>query len=171
MSIGSNTAVLTRKPISPAYNSEEAETTIRLGAILMGGPIRVLVAKIGLDGHDRGGLIIAQALKEAGMEVIYTGLKNMPQMVVEIAIQEDVDVIGVSILSGAHLVLMPMLMEELKKNSAEDIPVVLGGVVPPEDIPKLKAMGINEVFPAGSPVEKAVGYLKNLVGERDRGLI
>ena len=124
--------------------------------------VRVLVAKVGLDGHDRGGLIIAQALKEAGMEVIYTGLKNTPEVVAEIAIQEDVDVIGVSILSGAHLVLMPVLLEELKKNSATDIPVVVGGVIPPGDIPKLLAMGIKEVFPAGSLVEKCVAYIKGL---------
>lgn len=133
--------------------------------------IRVLVAKVGLDGHDRGGLIIAQALKEAGMEVIYTGLKNTPEVVAEIAIQEDVDVIGISILSGAHLVLMPFLMEELRKTNAEDIPVVIGGVIPPADIPKLKAMGIKEVFPAGSPVESAVEYVKSLASARDRGQI
>jgi len=137
----------------------------------MEGTIRVLVAKIGLDGHDRGGLIIAQALKEAGMEVIYTGLKNTPEVVAEIAIQEDVDLIGVSILSAAHLVLMPILMETLKKNKAEDIPVVVGGVIPPGDIPKLTAMGIKEVFPAGSPVDEAVEYVKSLATERHKGLI
>jgi len=125
--------------------------------------IRVLVAKIGLDGHDRGGLIIAQALKEAGMEVIYTGLKNTPEMVIDIAVQEDVDVIGVSILSGAHLVVMPILMEELREKNAEDIPVVVGGVIPPADIPKLRAMGIKEVFPAGSAIKGAVECIQNLV--------
>jgi len=124
--------------------------------------IRVLVAKIGLDGHDRGGLIIAQALKEAGMEVIYTGLKNTSEMVSDIAVQEDVDVIGVSILSGAHLVVMPILMEELRKNNAEDIPLVVGGVIPPADIPKLRAMGIKEVFPAGSAIKGAVECIRNL---------
>ena len=129
--------------------------------------IRVLIAKIGLDGHDRGGLIVAQALKEAGMEVIYTGLKNTPEAVADIAIQEDVDVIGVSILSGAHLVLMPVLLEELKKNHAEDIPVVLGGVIPPGDIRKLKDMGIREVFPAGSPVDECVQYINNLSITKD----
>ena len=133
--------------------------------------IRVLVAKMGLDGHDRGGLIIAQALKEAGMEVIYTGLKNTPEVIGQIAIQEDVDVIGVSILSGAHLVLMPILMDELKKMHADDIPVVVGGVIPSSDIPKLKAMGIREVFPAGSPVEIAVKYVKDLGGASAKGLI
>lgn len=127
----------------------------------MGKIIRVLVAKIGLDGHDRGGLIIAQALKDEGIEVIYTGLKNTSEVVAQIAIQEDVDVIGVSILSGAHLVLMPVLLEELKKNDA-DIPVVVGGVIPPRDIPKLKDMGVREVFPAGSPVKDCVDYIKKL---------
>ncbi|MFC1822911.1 cobalamin B12-binding domain-containing protein [Thermodesulfobacteriota bacterium] len=125
--------------------------------------IRVLVAKVGLDGHDRGGLIIAQALKEAGMEVIYTGLKNTPEVVAEIAIQEDVNVIGVSILSGAHLILMPVLIEELQKNNAADIPVVIGGVIPPGDIPKLLELGIKEVFPAGSQIEQCVAYIKGLV--------
>jgi len=124
--------------------------------------IRVLVAKIGLDGHDRGALIIAQALKEAGAEVIYTGLKNNPEAIAEIAIQEDVDVIGISILSGAHLVLIPILMEELRKNNADDIPVVVGGVIPPPDVPKLKDVGVKEVFPAGTLVEEAAKYIMNL---------
>ena len=133
--------------------------------------IRVLVAKIGLDGHDRGSLIIAQALKGAGMEVIYTGLKNTPEVVAEIAIQEDVELIGVSILSGAHLVLMPILIETLKKNNAADIPVIVGGVIPPGDIPKLKAIGIKDVFPAGSSVEEAVEYVKNVASKRDKSFI
>ncbi len=133
--------------------------------------IRVLMAKIGLDGHDRGALIIVQALKEAGMEVIYTGLKNVPETVAEIALQEDVDVIGISILSGAHLVVVPILMDELKKSEAEDIPVVLGGVLHPDDIPKLKEMGIKEVFPAGSPVENAVECIKKLGMAGDKGMI
>jgi methylmalonyl-CoA mutase C-terminal domain/subunit len=124
--------------------------------------IRVLMAKLGLDGHDRGGLIVAQALKEAGMEIIYTGLKNTPEMVVDIAIQEDVDVIGISILSGAHLVLMPIVLEALRKNHAEDIPILIGGVIPPPDIPKLKSMGVKEIFPPGSSLENIVKYIKNL---------
>ena len=124
--------------------------------------LRVLIAKLGLDGHDRGGLLVTQALKEAGMEVIYTGIKNTPEMIADIATQEDVDVIGVSILSGAHLVLMPILLETLKKNEAEDIPVLVGGVIPPNDIPKLKSMGIKEVFPPGSSLECIVNYIKDL---------
>jgi methylmalonyl-CoA mutase C-terminal domain/subunit len=126
--------------------------------------IRVLIAKIGLDGHDRGSLIVTQALKDAGMEVIYTGLKNTPEAVADIAIQEDVDVIGISILSGAHLVLMPFLFETLKKHSAEDIPVLIGGVIPPPDVPKLKEMGVREVFPPGSSIESIVEYVRSLKG-------
>ena len=135
----------------------------------MGETIRVLIAKLGLDGHDRGVLIVAPRLKEAGMEVIYTGLKNTPEVVADIAVQEDVDVIGVSILSGAHLVLIPILMNELRKNRAEDIPVVVGGVVPPQDIPKLKAMNVREVFPAGSSIEGIVDFIRQLAASRRKG--
>ena len=124
--------------------------------------IRILVAKVGLDGHDRGALIISQALREAGMEVIYLGLKNTPEVIAKIAIQEDVDAIGVSILSGAHLVLMPILINELKANNSHDIPVVVGGVIPPLDIPKLVGMGVKGVFPAGSLVDDIVEYIKKL---------
>jgi methylmalonyl-CoA mutase, C-terminal domain len=130
--------------------------------------IRILIAKVGLDGHDRGGLIIAKALKDAGMEVIYSGLKHTPEKIVNIAIQEGVDIIGVSILSGAHLVLMNILMESLAKSNAKDIPVLVGGVIPPGDIPKLKALGITEVFPAGSPVEKITQFIKDLVAAGGR---
>jgi methylmalonyl-CoA mutase C-terminal domain/subunit len=128
--------------------------------------IRVLVAKMGLDGHDRGSLIVTQALKDAGMEVIYTGLKNTPEAVADIAIQEDVDVIGISILSGAHLVLVPLLFEALKRNSAEDIPVLVGGVIPPPDIPRLKGMGVKEVFPPGSSLDSITEYIRCLKSEK-----
>lgn len=131
--------------------------------------IRVLIAKIGLDGHDRGALIVAQNLKEAGMEVIYTGLKNTPEVIADIAVQEDVDVIGVSILSGAHLVLMPILMEALRESNAADIPVVVGGVIPPKDIPKLKAMSVKGVFPAGSSIEDAVKFITEIAAPGRKG--
>lgn len=131
--------------------------------------IRVLVAKLGLDGHDRGALIVAQSLKEAGMEVIYTGLKNTPEVIADIAVQEDVDVIGVSILSGAHLVLIPILMEALREKRAEDIPVVVGGVIPPPDIPKLKAMKVMEVFPAGSSIQAIVEFIRQAAASRGKG--
>ncbi len=130
------------------------------------GIIRVLVAKMGLDGHDRGSLIVTQALKDAGMEVIYTGLKNTPEAVADIAIQEDVTVIGISILSGAHLVLVPVLFEALKRNGAEDIPVLVGGVIPPPDIPKLKRMGVKEVFPPGSSLDSITEYIRSLKSEK-----
>jgi methylmalonyl-CoA mutase C-terminal domain/subunit len=133
--------------------------------------IRILIAKVGLDGHDRGALIIAQSLKEAGMEVIYTGLKNTPEVIADIAVQEDVDVIGVSILSGAHLVLMPILMDALKKHLAGDIPVVVGGVIPPGDIQKLKAMDVKEVFPAGSSLESVVAFIRKIAASRSKGTV
>lgn len=132
--------------------------------------IRVLIAKLGLDGHDRGALIVAQSLKEAGMEVIYTGLKNTPEVIADIAVQEDVDVIGVSILSGAHLVLIPILMEALREKRADDIPVVVGGVIPPPDIPKLKAMKVTEVFPAGSSIQAIVEFIRKAAASRDKGV-
>lgn len=121
--------------------------------------IKVLIAKLGLDGHDRGALIIAQSLKDMGAEVIYSGLKNMPEAIAEIAVQEDVDVVGISILSGAHLVLIPSLMEELTKLKADDIPVVVGGVIPPSDIKKLKAFGVREVFLPGTSIKTAASFL------------
>ena len=161
MFIENDMGALTRNHILQAFDGADQEL-LRMEKI-----VRVIVAKVGLDGHDRGALIIAQALKEAGMEVIYTGLKNTPEILAEIALQEDVDLIGVSILSGAHLVLMPILMKELTKSGAGDIPVVVGGVIPPGDIPKLKAMGIAEVFPAGSLVENVVEFIRRLASSRD----
>jgi len=128
--------------------------------------IRVLIAKVGLDGHDRGSLIITQALRDAGMEVIYSGLKNTPENVVASAIQEDVDVLGVSILSGAHMVLIPEIMELLKKNEAEDIIVLVGGVMPPGDVPKLKALGVDNVFLPGSKLSDIVKYLNDRVAQK-----
>jgi methylmalonyl-CoA mutase C-terminal domain/subunit len=104
--------------------------------------IRVLVAKPGLDGHDRGAKVIARALRDAGMEVIYTGLRQTPEMIAEAALQEDVKVIGLSILSGAHMALMPRVMELLRQNGMEDVLVLLGGIVPDEDVPKLKEIGV-----------------------------
>ena len=121
--------------------------------------IRVLTAKIGLDGHDRGIKIISQALKDAGMEVIYTGIRQTPEQVVETALQEDVDVIGISILSGAHLHLLPMVTDLLKKHNAEDILVVAGGVIPSEDIPPLKEAGIAQVFLPGTPLSDIAEFI------------
>lgn len=129
--------------------------------------IRVLVAKPGLDGHDRGAKVIARALRDAGMEVIYTGLRQTPEMVVEAALQEDVDVIGLSILSGAHMALAPRIMALLKDNDMLDVPVFLGGIIPTDDIPSLDDMGIAGVFGPGTNTDMIVKTIRETVlGER-----
>ena len=125
--------------------------------------IRVLVAKPGLDGHDRGAKVVARALRDAGMEVIYTGLRQTPDMIVESALQEDVDVIGLSVLSGAHMVLLPAIMEKLRENDLDDILVVVGGIIPDEDIAPLKATGIHGIFTPGSPTQDIVNFIQTNV--------
>lgn len=125
--------------------------------------IRVLVAKPGLDGHDRGAKIVARALRDAGMEVIYTGLRQTPQQIVETAIQEDVNVIGLSILSGAHKHLFPEIMRLLKENKVEDIIVIAGGIIPEEDIPELKKIGIAEIFTPGTDTRDIINFIKEKV--------
>ncbi|MFA5479358.1 MAG: cobalamin B12-binding domain-containing protein [Candidatus Muiribacteriota bacterium] len=127
----------------------------------MGEKIRVLIAKPGLDGHDRGAKVIAQALKDAGMEVIYTGLRQTPEQIVNAAIQEDVKFIGLSILSGAHNTLFPKVMQLLKEKKAEDIKVFGGGVIPAEDIPFLKENGILEVFTPGTSIKTVIDFIEN----------
>jgi methylmalonyl-CoA mutase C-terminal domain/subunit len=122
--------------------------------------IRVLVAKPGLDGHDRGAKVIARALRDAGMEVIYTGIRQTPQMIVEAAIQEDVDAILMSILSGAHMAIFPRVMELLKENGADDILVMAGGILPDEDIPAIEAMGIKGNFGPGTPLATIIEYVR-----------
>jgi methylmalonyl-CoA mutase, C-terminal domain len=122
--------------------------------------IRVVIAKPGLDGHDRGAKIIARALRDAGMEVIYTGLHQTPEQIVETAIQEDADAVGISILSGAHMTLVPRILEGLKANGAEDVLVVLGGTIPTEDAVELKEQGVAEVFTPGAPTSQIVDFLK-----------
>jgi len=122
--------------------------------------IRVLIAKPGLDGHDRGAKVIARALRDAGMEVIYTGLRQTPEQIVSAAIQEDVDVIGLSILSGAHNHLFPRVVELLKERGADDILVFGGGVIPEEDIPFLKSKGIAEVFGPGTPTSRTIEFIR-----------
>ena len=123
----------------------------------------MVVAKAGLDGHDRGAKIIARALRDAGMEVIYTGLHQTPEQVVEATIQEDADAIGVSILSGAHMTLLPRIVDLLKENDADDVLVFCGGTIPRGDIPKLKEAGVGEVFTPGTPTKKAVEFLRRAV--------
>ena len=129
----------------------------------MSRPIRVLVAKPGLDGHDRGAKVVAAALRDAGMEVIYTGLRRTTEEVVRAAIEEDVDWIGVSILSGAHRVLLPKLRQLLDEQGANDIRIIAGGIVPQEDIPELKELGVAEVFTPGAPVQGIIDYIKQSV--------
>ncbi len=124
--------------------------------------IRVLIAKPGLDGHDRGAKIVARALRDAGMEVIYTGLHQTPEQIVETAIQEDVDHIGLSCLSGAHMTLFPKVIELLKKNNAEDITVSGGGIIADEDVPRLKKAGITGVFGPGTPTAEIVEFIKKV---------
>src|SRR5260370_40263515 len=125
--------------------------------------IRVLIAKPGLDGHDRGAKIIARALRDAGMEVIYTGLRKTPEQTVAAAVQEDVDAIGLSILSGAHNVLFPEIMRLLKEEKAEEIVVFAGGIIPEQDVAKLKQMGIREIFLPGTPTSAAVNAIRAAV--------
>ena len=126
-------------------------------------PIRVLVAKPGLDGHDRGAKVIARALRDAGMEVIYTGIRQTPEMIVEAAIQEDVNAILMSILSGAHMALFPKVMELLKKEGVDDMLVVAGGILPDEDLPAIKEMGIKGCFGPGSSMEEVSEFVRSNV--------
>jgi methylmalonyl-CoA mutase, C-terminal domain len=125
--------------------------------------IRVVIAKPGLDGHDRGAKIIARALRDAGMEVIYTGLHQTPEQIVETAIQEDAAAVGISILSGAHMTLVPKILEGLKKNGADDVVVVVGGTIPKPDIEDLKRQGVAEVFTPGAPTSEIVDFLREKV--------
>ena len=131
-------------------------------------PIRVLVAKPGLDGHDRGAKIIARALRDAGMEVIYTGLRQTPEMIVSAAIQEDVDCIGLSILSGAHTVLVPRIAQLLREQHAEDILLVLGGTIPDQDIPAMRQSGVSAIFGPGTPLDTTIQFIRDHV--KPRGL-
>ncbi len=126
-------------------------------------PIRVLVAKPGLDGHDRGAKVIARALRDAGMEVIYTGLRQTPEMIVNAALQEDVQVIGLSILSGAHNAIVPRLMELLREKEMTDVLVVVGGIIPDEDAAELKKLGVAEVFQPGASLQKIIQFIRDSV--------
>ncbi|HZY63600.1 MAG TPA: cobalamin B12-binding domain-containing protein [Edaphobacter sp.] len=132
-------------------------------------PIRVLIAKPGLDGHDRGAKIIARALRDAGMEVIYTGLRQTPEMIVSAAVQEDVNCIGLSILSGAHNAIIPRITTLLREKHAEDILVILGGTIPEEDIPHIKQSGVSAIFGPGTPLENIVEFIRKNV--KPRGML
>lgn len=126
--------------------------------------IRVLVGKVGLDGHDVGARVVAKALADGGMEVIYTGLRQTPEMIVKTAVEEDVDVIGISTLSGSHINLFPEIFQLMKRYNIADIPFVAGGIIPVEDIPVLKEMGVKEVFPPGTLTSEIVDFIKILIG-------
>ena len=128
--------------------------------------IRVVVAKPGLDGHDRGAKIIARALRDAGMEVIYTGLHQTPEQIAETVIQEDADAVGLSILSGAHMTLVPRVTELLKQKQAEEVVVIVGGTIPADDIPELKRLGVAEVFTPGAQTQDIVSFIREGVGAR-----
>ena len=128
--------------------------------------IRVLVAKPGLDGHDRGAKVVASAFRDAGMEVVYTGLHQTPEMIVEAAIQEDVDVVGLSILSGAHMALFPKILNLLKQEGAEDKLIIGGGIIPEDDMAELKKQGIAEIFGPGTTTEQIVEYVKKAMASR-----
>jgi methylmalonyl-CoA mutase C-terminal domain/subunit len=129
-------------------------------------PLRIVVAKAGLDGHDRGAKVIARALRDAGMEVIYTGLFQTPEQIVQTAIQEDADGIGLSILSGAHMTLFPMVLEQLTAQGAGDIVFFGGGTIPPEDLTELKRLGVREVFTPGAPLSEIIAFVERECGKR-----
>jgi len=126
-------------------------------------PIRILVAKVGLDGHDRGAKVIASSLRDAGMEVIYTGLRQTPEMVVNSALQEDVDAIGISILSGAHNTVFPKVLALMKEKGMNDVLLTGGGIIPTEDMTQLKSLGCGELFPPGTPTQTIAGYIQDWV--------
>jgi len=127
--------------------------------------IRILIAKPGLDGHDRGAKVIARALRDAGFEVIYTGLRQTPEMIAEAALQEDVDIVGLSILSGAHMALVPKIREVMNANELDDVPIILGGIIPEEDKPALEAMGVKGIFGPGTNTESIVGRIHAIVAD------
>ena len=136
----------------------------------MAQKIRVVIAKPGLDGHDRGAKVIARALRDAGMEVIYTGLRQTPEQIVGAALQEDADVIGLSILSGAHMHICPRVMELLKEKGLNDVLVVIGGIIPDVDVPKLQGMGIRGIFLPGSPMQDIVDFITKNVRSRQEAI-
>ena len=136
----------------------------------MSRTIRVVIAKPGLDGHDRGARVIARALRDAGMEVIYTGLRQTPEQIVAAALQEDADVIGLSILSGAHMHICPRVVELLKERGLQDVVVVVGGIIPDVDIPKLNAMGIQGIFLPGTPMQEIVEFIRTHARARAESL-
>jgi methylmalonyl-CoA mutase C-terminal domain/subunit len=129
-------------------------------------PIRVVIAKVGLDGHDRGAKVIAAFLRDAGMEVIYTGLRQTPEMVVNTALQEDADVIGISILSGAHMTVFPKILQLMKEKGLKDVLLTGGGIIPEQDIRQLNAMGVGRIFPPGTDTQEIIQYIREFVNQK-----
>jgi len=153
----------TQEHSSEAAQEAVPDEAIQPGKVEGRGKIRVVVAKPGLDGHDRGAKIIARALRDAGMEVIYTGLHQTPEQIAETVIQEDADAVGLSILSGAHMTLVPKVVELLKEQGADDVVVTVGGTIPADDIPELKELGVAEVFTPGSPTQDIIDFIEKSV--------
>ena len=151
--------------MSPAQHPSPADPASRATS----RPIRVLVAKAGLDGHDRGAKVVAAAFRDAGFEVIYTGLRQTPEMIVEAALQEDVDCVGLSMHSGAHMTLFPKVLALLQAKGGGDIVVTGGGIIPPEDAAQLRALGVQRLFGPGTPLGELVAYVKEAVAARRRG--
>ena len=143
-----------------------AESSQAPAASAGGRKIRVVVAKPGLDGHDRGAKIIARALRDAGMEVIYTGLHQTPEQIAETVLQEDADAVGLSILSGAHMTLVPRVVDLLKEQGADDVVVTVGGTIPSDDVPELKKLGVAEVFTPGSSTQSIIDFIRDAVTQR-----
>jgi methylmalonyl-CoA mutase C-terminal domain/subunit len=140
---------------------EPGETTETAAGEIRGAPVRILIAKPGLDGHDRGAKVLVRALRDAGFEVVYTGLFQTPEMIASAALQEDVQVIGLSILSGAHMALFPRIMDELRERGLDDVLVVAGGTIPRADVPRIKALGVAEVFGPGTRLATIVNYIRD----------
>jgi methylmalonyl-CoA mutase C-terminal domain/subunit len=131
-------------------------------------PIRVLIGKPGLDGHDRGAKVIARALRDAGLEVVYTGLRQTPEMIAEAALQEDVDIVGLSILSGAHMALVPRIREVMDSSGLKDVPLIIGGIIPDADKQVLETIGVSGIFGPGANTEEITGFIRSLVAARDQ---
>ena len=157
----------TQEHSSEAAQDAVPDEAVQPGRVEGRGKIRVVVAKPGLDGHDRGAKIIARALRDAGMEVIYTGLHQTPEQIAATVIQEDADAVGLSILSGAHMTLVPRVVELLKEQDIEDVVITVGGTIPSDDIPELKKLGVAEVFTPGSSTQEIIDFIQNAVDERE----
>jgi methylmalonyl-CoA mutase, C-terminal domain len=164
--VSAGAALAGARPKHRHANTTEHPSAMPSAASSTQSKIRVVVAKPGLDGHDRGAKIIARALRDAGMEVIYTGLHQTPEQIVETVIQEDADAVGLSILSGAHMTLVPRVVELLRGQGIDDVVITVGGTIPAEDIPELKSLGVAEVFTPGAPTQEIVDFIRSATAGR-----